>query len=177
MHGNIEAPQTKSETKALKAMLIVGAVFITLLVCGGAGVLFGLPALHRAQQVSAAENNLRMLTQSLVLYTSANQQALPTSDGWMNELGATGFLWGGVPVSPAEDGDGESYIYVRPANTMDGIAFPWTTIVFYEDPDHFEDFVLVAFADGSVRRVPKEEFETMLREQEDAAAATTGDAP
>ncbi|MBL4699513.1 MAG: hypothetical protein JKX70_11845 [Phycisphaerales bacterium] len=63
-------------------------------------------------------------------------------------------------VSPAEDGDGVSYIFVPGPFSFDS-----TQILIYEDPKHFDDGVLVGFVDSHVEMIDHETFERMLVDQ------------
>ena len=107
------------------------------------------------------ERYVRELAQAMVIYAMDHGDLFPDQDNWEQILLAQGSIGGTDPlVSMAEDGDGVSYIYVPGPFSFDS-----KQILVYEDPKHFEDGVLVGFADAHVEMVDHEIFERMLAEQ------------
>ncbi len=129
--------------------------------CLSAGIL--LPALGAAQmkaQEIISQSNLRTLAQEAMLYAQSNEDQFPAIDEWPTVLVDQGVIDEDVLISPAEDGDGVSYIYLGGENTFDA-----GQILIYEDQKHYIDGVLVAFADGHVEMVDHVTFEQMLADQ------------
>lgn len=131
--------------------------------CFSAGIM--LPALAKARQTAErvmSQSQINMLIISCENYARDNNGNYPSVASWEQDL--EDYL--GTPidemiVSPAEDGDGVSYIYL-------GGSYPEDPdhILFYEDPDHWPSVgVLVGFADSGVELIPFDIFEQMLAEQ------------
>lgn len=106
------------------------------------------------------ERYIRNLVQAFVLYAGNHDDQFPDEENWEQILVAQGLVDVDTLVSMAEDGDGVSYIFVRGLFSFDS-----TQIVVYEDPKHFEEGVLVGFADGHVELIPHEQFQHMLTQQ------------
>lgn len=117
-------------------------------------------AARRAPRPMNSETNMHALTQGLLLYAENNRHRFPPVSRWPDALVKSGIIEEAILESPAEDGDGVSFIYLSGLATMDT-----NQILIYEDPKHFEDGVLVGFADGRVKMVPHVEFNRRLAEQ------------
>lgn len=128
--------------------------------CMSLGIL--LPALgaaqNKAQQI-VSQSQIRELTQGAVVF-AGKDEAFPTQEQWPDALFGLGVINADTMISPAEDGDGVSYIYVPGPFSQDA-----NQILVYEDPKHFHDGVLVGFADGHVELVDHDIFEKMLADQ------------
>jgi len=103
---------------------------------------------------------VRSLAQGLILYAGKNNDMFPLQDEWAVVLVELGMIEPEFLVSPAEDGDGVSYIFVPGPFSFDS-----TQILIYEDPKHFDDGVLVGFVDSHVEMIDHETFERMLVDQ------------
>lgn len=122
-----------------------------------------LPALGAAQtkaQEIVSQTNIRTIAQGAVVYADGHGDMFPTTDQWSVVLIDAGLIQSHLLESPAEDGDGISYIYLGGESTRDAMQ-----ILIYEDPKHFVLGVLVGFADGHVEMVDHGTFERMLAEQ------------
>lgn len=106
------------------------------------------------------ESVVRTLVQAMVIYAGEHDDMFPDRDNWEQILLAQGLPGNDPLVSSAEDGDGVSYIFVPGPFSFDS-----TQILLYEDPKHFQDGVLVGFADTHVEMIDHETFELMLAEQ------------
>ncbi len=113
-----------------------------------------------------AATQVRSLAQGLIIYAGQNNDMFPLQDEWAEVLLEVGLVDPEYLVSPAEDGDGVSYIFIPGIN-----SFSATKIVVYEDPKHWEDFVIVGFADAHVEMIDHEAFERMLAEQLEAQSS------
>lgn len=139
---------------------VLGAVGLlgTLLMIG-----IMLPALgaarERAQQVVSG-SQVRAQLNAAIKYAGNNQDQFPPVDQWPTIVIDQGLLEPEVTVSPLEDGDGISYIYLGGWHSYDA-----QQIVIYEDPKHIKGFVIVGFADGHVEEVPRSQFEQLLLKQ------------
>lgn len=158
---------TTSSEKPKKGMgfAIAGTVlgaFGTLASCLLLGIL--LPALGQARmkaQELVSATNVRSQLQAAVIYAADNDDLFPPVNQWPDVAIDLGLLEPEQLISPREDGDGISYIYLGGWNSFDA-----QEIVIYEDPKHFEDFVIVGFADAHVDLIPHAEFNAMLQEQQ-----------
>lgn len=137
---------------AIAVVLIVGVVFL-IPVSSDCRCRSQEPHLRSASQV-------RSVAQGLILYAGLNNDMFPSQDEWPEALVDLGIIEPEWLVSPEEDGDGVSYIFVPSPFSLDS-----TQILFYEDPKHFQEGVLVGFADAHVEMIPHETFERMLAEQ------------
>lgn len=104
---------------------------------------------------------IRMHVTGLNAYAENTDGMYPTTAQWPSVLQESGYIEQDLLVSPVEDGDGISYIYVSGPYTNSR-----TQILIYEDPKHWpKQGVLVGFADAHVEFVPFEDFERMLAAQ------------
>lgn len=106
------------------------------------------------------DSQARSLSQGLVIYATENNDMFPSQDQWPDILLELGLIEPELLVSRVKDDDSMSYIYVPGA-----VLFDSTQILIYEDPKHYEEGVVVAFADTHVEMVDHETFEQMLAEQ------------
>ncbi|MBO6513708.1 MAG: DUF4190 domain-containing protein [Phycisphaerales bacterium] len=116
-------------------------------------------ARERAQQLKSS-TQVRSQLQAAIIYANNNDDQFPPVDQWPDLMYDQGLLEPEILVSPLEDGDGISYIYLGGWN-----SFNAQEIVIYEDPKHHQDFVIVGFADGHVEEVPHDRFEELLFNQ------------
>ncbi len=95
------------------------------------------------------------------MYANSHGERYPAQDQWPSALVEQGIIDEEILISPVEDGDDISYIYVPGPFTEDS-----NQILIYEDPKHWpKRGVLTGFVDGTVRLVPFNEFEQMLAAQ------------
>jgi len=106
----------------------------------------------------------RSLTQGVVVFAGNNEDLFPTAEEWPDALVEHGYIEPEQLVSGVEDGDGVSYIYVPSSHKLFDGDFE-NRIVIYEDPKHFEEGVVVGFADAHVEVIEHEDFERMLAQQ------------
>ncbi len=138
----------------------LGAVGV-LGTCMSAGIF--LPALGKARERAQAiisESQIRMQIQAADQYAQNNNGQYPTQDQWPDAVIDMGTIEPDVFVSGRDDGDGISYIYLADGNPNDP-----NRILIYEDPEHFQDFVIVGFANGDVQELSKAQFEQLLANQ------------
>lgn len=133
--------------------------------CFTVGIM--LPALGKAREAAEqllSESQINTLIISCENYARDNNGNYPSVASWEQDLeDYLGAPIDEITLSPAEDGDGVSYIYL-------GGSYPADPdhILFYEDPDHWPSVgVLVGFADSGVEMIPFDIFEQMLAEQLD----------
>ena len=103
---------------------------------------------------------IRSLAQGAIAYAGDHDDQLPTKEQWPEALIELGIIDTELLESKIENGDGVSFLYVPGPNSFDE-----TQMLIYEDPKHWEEGVIVGFADAHVEIVPFEEFERMLAEQ------------
>lgn len=101
-----------------------------------------------------------MVVQSLIVYSGNHAGEFPAEESWNDALIEAGLATPEDLVSFAEDGDGLSYIFVPGSFSFDS-----TQILVYEDPKHYQEGVLVGFADAHIKMIDHETFEQMLAEQ------------
>lgn len=146
--------------------IIAGSLVLVLVICGGVGAVILLPALSKARDAAReirAMSEMRMTAMSLAVYASENEDWMPeVREGWAERL--TPYLMQGANPSQSRFiGETQvSVIYAPPGSP--GEYDPSNTIVLHEDPDALPagDEVIAAFADGSVRKVPREEFRRLM---------------
>ena len=129
--------------------------------CMSAGVL--LPALGKARQRAnelRSQAQIRSQFHAATIYATQNENQFPLPAQWPDTLIDLGLLEPEILISPLEDGDGVSYIYLGGEQSFDPLQ-----ILIYEDPKHLEEGVLLGFADGTVELIPHAEFESMLEDQ------------
>lgn len=161
------APPAAKKTPVMLILgIIAGSLVLVLMICGGAVALILLPALSKARdsaQEIRAMTSLRVSAMSLTMYASENNEWMPEArEGWVERI--TPYLvQGATPrVSRTVNDRRVPVIYVPPGTPGEFDAS--NTIVLYEDTDALPDGegVLCAFADGSVRKVPREEFRRLM---------------
>ena len=147
--------QGQTNWKALRVVLLGVLGFIV--------VLAFIPVSgHRCERepILRSHTQVRSLAQGAILYAVDHDDLLPTKEQWPGVLIELGIIDAELLESRVEDGDGVSFIYVPGPNSFDE-----TQILIYEDPKHWEEGVIVGFADAHVEIVPHERFEAMLAEQ------------
>lgn len=157
--GSVLSDMTRRSGKLLAITLTI------VLVCAVCAVVV-LPILavrvsQKPAKMLKSKTMVRMLVAGLNEYADYHDRVYPDKTQWPTRLEAEGYIEHELLVSPAEDGDGVSYIYVPGPFTLDKAQ-----ILIYEDPKHWpEKGVLVGFADGHVEFVPFDEFDAMLAAQ------------
>ncbi|MCA9302583.1 MAG: DUF4190 domain-containing protein [Phycisphaerales bacterium] len=136
--------------------------------CLSVGIL--LPALGKARQQAQllmSQTQVQSIVQACIVYADNHDGSFPPVEGWEQALVDSGLIGQEILVSPREDGDGVSYIYLGGPHDYDA-----SRIIVYEDPKHGEYIgVVVGFADGHTETISPRIFEEMLAEQVDAAEA------
>jgi len=141
---------------------VLAIVFVGVLI-----VVVVLPSIavrvnQKPAKMLKSKTMIRMHVTGLNAYAEHNAQGYPTKAQWPGDLQENGYIEQDLLVSPVEDGDGVSYIYIPGPFTHDA-----TQILIYEDPKHWPDRgVLVGFADNHVEFVPFDVFDRMLRAQQ-----------
>jgi len=121
---------------------------------------------HERDPILRSSRQVRSLAQGAITYASLHNDIFPSQEQWPNALIDLGILETEMLTSTAEDGDGVSFIYVPGC-----LIFEATQILVYEDPKHWEEGVIVGFADAHVEIVPLDVFEKMIAEQLKARSA------
>lgn len=163
-------------------LIVVGAVvLLTLLVCGGLIAIL-IPALNKSRDIALqlqSATQARQIHQALMIYSTTNDDKYPPADNWQQLLIDADFLSPDDFVSPVEDGDGVSYIYVYTPGMS--ATYAADRIILYEDTDHFPGGVNVVFDDGHTEFIPHAGFQAMLADQQaqdtDATPEPTTPAP
>lgn len=122
-----------------------------------------LPALGKARErasVLVSEAQMRSQINAAIVYAEEHNGQFPAPSQWPDAVINMGLISPEVLVSPLEDGDGVSYIYLGGAYSQDSLH-----VVLYEDPNHTENRVLVGFADGHVEEMTHDELNQLLAEQ------------
>ncbi|MEM9372746.1 MAG: DUF4190 domain-containing protein [Planctomycetota bacterium] len=123
-----------------------------------------LPAVGKARLTARTVESQAQLRQIALGMNTYHDEfaALPPTESWRSTLSE--YLVGTpddpIFTSPISDGDPIEYVFVADQYVFDGAR-----IMLYEDPDHrtVDGEVVVAFDDGSVRRIPEEQLEASLR--------------
>jgi hypothetical protein len=103
---------------------------------------------------------LRTLAQGCYVYAANNNDQFPDRGQWRELLIIHVNMDEKQFHSPVSETIEDSY-FMAPHATM----WDERSILFYENPDHWDDFVNVAFGDASADRMPHDEFERRLAEQ------------
>ena len=139
---------------------------------GGAGVLIFFIiffiqtlALGRAKQsadILRSQTHVRAIAQACASYADDHGGLFPPVENWEQALLDGFYIEQEMLISPGEDGDGISYIYLGGENTWD-----YNQILIYEDPKHWPTRgVVVGFADFHADMIDHARFEMMLSEQQ-----------
>ena len=145
--------------RVLRVILLAVGVFIL--------VLAFIPIQSHQRHYSPigrSKAQVRSLAQGVVVFSGNRDDLFPTAEEWPSALIKLGYIEPEQLVSRVENGDGVSYIYVPSSHKLFEGDFE-NRIVIYEDPKHFEEGVVVGFADAHVEVIEHEEFERMLAEQ------------
>ncbi len=131
--------------------------------CMLAGIFF--PALatakNRADQLHS-EGSIREILSGLEGYALANDGAYPAQSDWEAQLIDGGFVFEESLTSRVGDVDGDGIIYIY---LPEGYASDASQLVIYEDPDHYENLIVVGYADGSTDLISLTELNLILAEQ------------
>ena len=141
--------------------LLLGLVFLFVALLIGSWIL-PAPGSHREWHTPSRRSlvQLRTLAQGCIVYAANNNDQLPALTHWRElliehlEMSERQFL------STVAETIEESYFMAPSAMMWDE-----RSILLYENPDHWEDFVNVAFGDSSAEQMPHAEFERCLAEQ------------
>ncbi|MCE7974282.1 MAG: hypothetical protein DYG92_08185 [Leptolyngbya sp. PLA1] len=169
-------PPQGSATKTVAIVLsIIGVLMV--LICGGVFLIL-MPALGKAKEAAKATvalSNARQLMVAVHSYATDFKDRVPANAGWADTLNS--YLGGGVePMLDSRriDGPGPDFVYAAPPGRkgrqllLSEIRNPSTTIFFHEDltalPPSIKT-VVVAYADGAVKLVPRAELEQALAAQ------------
>lgn len=133
---------------------------IAMGVIGLAGTKVYIDASRRAKFYSA-QTMLRAHSQAIVVYMNHDDEHQPPSHGdWPDILIEHGLIDAAYLVTFQDDGDGVAYVYLADFDPSDE-----SSIMMYEDPDHWEEGVIVAFGDAHVEVLSREDFERRLEAQ------------
>jgi hypothetical protein len=152
-----------SNKQRLSLGAIIGVILLLVLV-------YAYAAMEREARICSlkplrSQTQLRSLVQGCSIFADSNNGMFPTQEQWPDALTEIGIVEYDLLNSPIDLGDGVSYIYVYGEDTMDD-----RQILIYENPKHFDEYVLVGFADAHVEMIDHETFERMLAEQLGAQA-------
>jgi len=143
-----------------KKIVLVFVLLVVGLVVGS--VYYTLGIVRRTVFLQYSETQMIVTLRALQSFALDHGERFPTPIEWPDALVNDGTIDELMLISPKEDGDGISYIYVPGPFTIDK-----TQILIYEDPKHWpKQGVLVGFADAHVEFVPFDEFDRMLAAQQ-----------
>lgn len=114
--------------------------------------------------MSRSKAQVQSLALGAVVFAGNHEDRLPTAEEWPEALIEPGIIEPEWLVSQAEDGDGLSFVYVPSSHKLFEGDFD-NRILIYEDPNHFEEGVVVGFLHFRVEVIEHDEFERMLAEQ------------
>ncbi len=118
---------------------------------------------HRSP-ILRSKVQVRSMVQGAVVFAGSHEDRFPTAGEWPDALIELGIIEPELLVSRMEDGDGVSFIYLPSTEKVFEGDFE-SRIMIYEDPKHYQEGVVVGFADTRVEVVEHEEFERMLAAQ------------
>lgn len=170
-------PPQGSATKTIAIVLSI-IVVLMVLVCAGVFLIL-MPALGKAReaaQATVAMANAKQLMVAVHSYATENKDRVPASADWDKTLDT--YFGGGVVGVMVDsrriDGPGPDFVYAAPPGRqgkqllISDIRFPSTTIFFHEDLARLPPSVktvVVAYADASVKLVPRADLEQALAAQ------------
>lgn len=149
-------PKNKSLAMMTASVFVVVAVVVifVLQLFTSAG-----PRVNHGPQ-GKSSSQVRTILQSLHIYSSAHGDAFLSQQQFPAALIEMEYMEEDQFVSPVAKDDSSSYIYVPgPCN------FDAKQILIYENPTHWENFVIVGFADAHVEKLDHATFNRMLAEQ------------
>lgn len=136
--------------------VVLGAVALL----GTALWLFLYTAIVHDSQKRGAMARMNAHAVGLVVYAKHNQETYPAEPDWYQQLIVNSFVGPTLLERSDRDHDGVVYTYIAGRTYEDS-----TQIMLYEDRDHWDDGVVVGFADGHVEMLPHDEFNRLLAEQ------------
>lgn len=143
--------------------LLLGLVFliVALLVVGW---ILPAPGSHSEWHTPSRRSlvQLRSLAQGCFVYAANNNDQLPDIAQWRELLIEHEIVYPDQLLSPGRITEvmEDSYVMAPYATMWDE-----RSILLYENPDHWEDFVNVAFGDASAEQISHEEFSRLLGAQ------------
>lgn len=152
--------QVKRDSQLVRmaiAVVAIGWMFVILIPVIGMIVSDGH---HHDSLMGRRGSEVRSLNIALAMYAGDHEWVYPSRDKWSESLIELGYREAEDFVSFAEDGDDASFVFVPGPCDSDS-----TKILVYENPDLFEDGVVVGFRDTHTETVTQETFERMLAEQ------------
>ncbi len=152
--------QNKTTNKALGVwvIFILAVIAIASMIISKLLLSVGPRVNHGSQGKSSS--NVRSILQAIWIYSSNHNDVFPSEDQFPEALLELGYIDDDQLVSPVEIDDPISYIYVPGPS-----GFNAKRILIYEDPTHWNDFVIVGFADAHVEKLDHATFNRMLAEQ------------
>lgn len=120
--------------------------------------------------IMRSKAQVRSLVQGAWVYAFDHDERFPEADQWPHELIELGIIEHEQLVSPAEFDEGVSYVCLPCSNNIFDEENA-NRILIYEDPTHYDEGVVVGFADAHVEIIKHKVFEKMLAEQLDSQDA------
>lgn len=156
MNGNLFG---KTNWKALRFLLLSVVGFIVVL-------LFFLPdpKSRIRPPIQRSVTNVRGLAQGAVIFAGYRNDCFPSEEEWPSALIELKFIESDMLVSPLDGGTENAYIYVPSQLGPDDLNFE-KRIILYENPDHYEEGVVVGFANAWAEIIDHDDFERMLADQ------------
>jgi len=152
--------QHKQKKKAFGYLSIYEWMIIAMVIVLCIGILY--PAVRGGirSPVLRSASKLRSLSQALIIYSIDHGDMFPAQEQYPSVLLEMENIGDYDLISPIEEDDAVSYIYVPGPCDFDD-----KQILIYEDPSHWERIVVVGFADAHVEMIDHETFEQMLADQ------------
>ena len=104
------------------------------------------------------------MVQGAILFATNQDDTMPTAGQWPQELIDLGIIESELLVSPLHPDANDPYTYVPSGYQVFEGDFV-NRIVIYENPDHYQEGVVVGFADARAEVIPHDQFEQMLADQ------------
>ncbi|MBO6512621.1 MAG: hypothetical protein JJ974_01480 [Phycisphaerales bacterium] len=106
----------------------------------------------------------RTLVQGAFVFAGEHDDRFPSKEEWPGALIELGIIEHELLISRVENGGGYSFVYVPSTHQAFDPGYE-NRIMVYENPDHYEEGVVVGFADARAEIIAHEEFERMLAQQ------------
>jgi hypothetical protein len=149
--GEVEMKNTWRAGIMFSVVIIVGIAVVGIKVFS----VVAHDAKLRGHQVG-----MRSHIYALLNYAEHNDNRFPKKDLWPDILFDHGYLEDSLFEYVDLDGDDDAYIYLS-----NQIVNDKDSIVLYEDPKHWDEGVIVGFADAHVEFMSFVDFERVLAEQ------------
>ena len=151
----------------MKPRTALWIVLLLMITTAAAALLWSwLSKLQHSADLRGAHSSIRVHAYGLVVYAENNGEIYPAESDWYRLLVDHGIVEPTIVTYRDRDEDGDVYTYVPGCTYQDP-----NQIILYEDLDHWEEGVIVGFADGDAQLMPHDEFHRRLGAQQNSSSS------